>query len=510
MMTVSTEFEVKLEVEPATLRRLNRLRLIKTLKQSPKQASQTTVYFDTANHRLRKKGLTLRVRRAGGRHVQTIKASGNSASIERNEWENEISGPAPDFAIIKGTPVEDLLTKKIRRKLKPAFETRIRRTTYPLLNKETAIELTIDRGKIDNGHSSTPVCELELELKRGDKSRLFEIARTIERAFAAQVSLKSKAERGYELIDGCGGAPVKAVPVQLPPSCNARESFKVIGFSCLKQITDNVPAILKVDPEGVHQMRIGVRRLRAAMSLFKDVLQDDQTARIKAELKWFTAELGPAREFEVLTERAIAPFKERHSRLTDGVASFSKAVTRKHDAALARAKEAVASSRFRSLVFEVTAWLEVGAWTNPADDLVRNRGEVAIKKFAAEQLRRRSRKVRKRGRRLAELNARKRHKLRIRVKKLRYAAEFFSGLFEAKKAIRRQKKFKSALKRLQGGLGDLNDIAVDKNLIAGVDPPRHGFAAGLLTGREEAREKKAMLAAVEGHKDLLKVKSFWR
>lgn len=509
-MTLPIEFEVKLEVEPASLRRLNKLRPIKALKQSPKQASETTVYFDTPNHRLHKEGLSLRVRRTGGRHVQTIKASGNSASIERNEWESEISGPVPDFVIIKGTPVEDLLTKKIRRKLKPAFETRIRKTTYPLVNKETAIELTIDRGKIDNGHSSTPVCELELELKRGDKSWLFETARTIERALAAQVSLKSKAERGYELIDGCGGAPVKAVPVQLPPACNARESFKAIGFSCLKQITDNVPAILKADPEGVHQMRIGVRRLRAAMSLFKELLQDDQTASIKAELKWFTGELGPAREFEVLTEYAIAPFKERHSRLTDGVASFSKAVARKHDAALARAKEAVASSRFRSLVFEVTAWLEVGAWTNPADDLVRSRGEVAIKTFAAEQLRRRSRKVHKRGRRLAELNAKKRHKLRIRVKKLRYAAEFFSGLFEAKKAIRRQKKFKSALKRLQGGLGDLNDIAVDKNLIAGVAPPKHGFAAGLLTGREEAREKKAMLVAVEGHKDFLKVKSFWR
>jgi hypothetical protein len=63
---------------------------------------------------------------------------------------------------------------------------------------------------------------------------------------------------------------------------------------------------------------------------------------------------------------------------------------------------------------------------------------------------------------------------------------------------------------LQGGLGDLNDIAVDKSLIAGVAPSRHGFAAGLLTGREEARENKAMLAAVEGHKDFLKVKSFWR
>jgi triphosphatase len=510
MMTLPTEFEVKLEVEPATLRRLNKLRLIKTLNQSPKQASQTTVYFDTAKHTLRKKGLTLRVRRTGGRHVQTIKASGNSASIERNEWESEISGPAPDFAAIKGTPVEELLTKKVRRELKPAFETRIRRTSYPLINKEAAIELTIDRGKIDNGHSSIPVCELELELKRGEKNRLFEIARTIERALAAQVSLRSKAERGYELIDGCGGAPVKAAPVQLLSACNAREGFKVIGFSCLKQITDNVPAVIKADPEGVHQMRIGVRRLRAALSLFKDVLQDDQTASIKAELKWLAGALTPAREFEVLTERTIAPFKELHSKNPDGVASFSKAVTRKHKAALTGAKDAVVSSRFRSLVFEVTSWLEVGAWTNPADDLVRSRGEVAIKTFAAEQLRRRSRRVRKRGRRLAELDANRRHKLRIRVKKLRYAAEFFTGLFEAKKAMRRQKKFKSALKQLQGGLGDLNDIAVDKSLIAGVAPPKHDFAAGLLTGREEAREKKAMLAAIEGHKDFLKVKSFWR
>jgi len=510
MMNLPTEFEVKLEVEPASLRRLNKLRLIRTLDQSPKQASQTSVYFDTADHKLHKKGLALRVRRTGGRHVQTIKASANSASIERNEWENEISGPAPDLAVIKGTPVEELLTKKIRRKLKPAFETRIRRTTYPLVNKDTAIELTIDRGKIDSGHSSIPVCELELELKRGDKNRLFEIARTIERALVAQVSLKSKAERGYELVDGCRGTPVKAVPVQLSPACNARESFTVIGFSCLKQIIDNAPAVVKADPEGVHQMRIGVRRLRAAMSLFKEILQDDQTATIKAELKWLTGELTPAREFEVLTERAIAPFNERDSRLTDGVASFSKAITRKHKAALARAKDAVVSPRFRSLVFEVAAWLEVGAWTNPADDLVLSRGEVAIKTFAAEQLRRQSRKVRKRGRGLAELNAKKRHKLRIRVKKLRYAAEFFTGLFEVKKAVRRQKKFKSALKRLQGGLGDLNDIAVDKSLIAGVAPSRHGFAAGLLTGREEARENKAMLAAVEGHKDFLKVKYFWR
>jgi triphosphatase len=207
-----------------------------------------------------------------------------------------------------------------------------------------------------------------------------------------------------------------------------------LAFPVLKQITDNVPAVVNGDPEGVHQMRIGVRRLRAAMSLFKEVLQDDQAASIKAELKWFTGELTPAREFEVLNERAIAPFNEPHSRLTDDVASFSNAITRKHKAVLARGKDAVVSSRFRSLVFEVRAWLEVGAWITPADDQVRSRGEVAIKTFAAEQLRRRSRKVRKRERRFAELNAKRRHKLRIRVKKLRYAAQFFTGLFGSKKS----------------------------------------------------------------------------
>src|SRR5262249_18150896 len=158
----------------------------------------------------------------------------------------------------------------------------------------------------------------------------------------------------------------------------------------------------------------------------------------------------------------IVPIKQRHGRFGSGVSSFCRDVTRKHGAALARARGAVASARFRALAFEAAVWLEGGRWMNPA---VRSRGEVPIEVFAAEQLRRRLRKVRKRGKKLAQLDTNKRHKLRIQVKKLRYAAEFFSGLFRDEKAMRRQKKFMPALKRLQDGLGDLNDIAVDERLI---------------------------------------------
>src|SRR5262249_33024000 len=278
----------------------------------------------------------------------------------------------------------------------------------------------------------------------------------------------------------------------------------------VNEALNNVTALGKGEPEGVHQMRIGLRRLRAAMSLFGDLLDDDQTTVIKTELKWLAGELTPAREFEVFTERVIAPIKQRHGKIGNGVSSFCKEVARKRKTASARARDSVESARFRALVFEVAIWLKGGRWTNPPDDLLRRQGEVPIEVFAAEQLRRRLRKVRKRGKQLAQLDVKKRHRLRIQVKKLRYAAEFFSGLFQDKKAVRRQKKFMPALKRLQDGLGDLNDIAVDERLIASAAIPKRAFAAGRLSRREEARESEALSNAIDGYTKLVKAKSFWR
>ena len=176
-MSAHKKFEIKLGVPPSTLRRLSGIPLIKSLSKRPKRATEVSVYFDTDKHKLRKNGLMLRVRRIGKRYVQTIKAAGNSASIERNEWETKITDPQPDLRIISGTPLEPLVNKKVRRTLKPMFKTRVHRTIYPSGDNAGEIELAIDRGKIDTGKGSMPVCELELELKRGNKERLFEIAR---------------------------------------------------------------------------------------------------------------------------------------------------------------------------------------------------------------------------------------------------------------------------------------------------------------------------------------------
>src|SRR5215510_9691210 len=518
VMAVPKEIEIKLELPPTNLPRFKRIPLLQVQKKRSKVATEVSVYFDTDKHKLHKNGVMLRVRRIGNRYVQTIKSIGSAGPFTRDEWESEIASRTPDLLLARGTALEPLLNRKSRRQLKPVFETRVRRTTYPLFSHHSDIALTLDKGKIANGRDFRPLCEIELELKRGDEAELFGLARELIRALPAQLALKSKSERGYDMLAGRDAAPVKAIAIDLMPGATTRDGFKAIGFACLKQMIGNEPALLAGDPEGVHQMRVGLRRLRAAISLFADILQDPQTAALEDALKWLTGELGPARELEVLVTQVVAPVRRRHSRQISGL---SRDLARQRAEALARAQDAVRSPRFRALTLDIAAWLEAGQWTRPQDDLVRDRGDVAIETSAAEQLTRRFRKIRKQGKKLARLDARSRHKLRIQAKKVRYASEFFADLFPGKKAARRRAKFLSALERVQDCLGDLNDIAVHEDRITAIADRRgqgrrrrgsskRAFAAGLLTGREDARLDTVLASASDAHAALAKIKPFWR
>ena len=209
------------------------------------------------------------------------------------------------------------------------------------------------------------------------------------------------------------------------------------------------------------------------------------------------------------------PVKRRHPRW-HGIPSLSQDLAEKRKSAHTRAQDAVTSARFHALTFETAAWLETGRWTKPRDALIRDRGDVAIEIFAAEQLTRRWRKVRKKGQALAQLDAPSRHRLRIRAKKLRYATEFFAGLFPSNRRSKRQDEFLRALECLQDALGDLNDIAVHEDLMMAMGMRRRrvnlgrAFAAGVLTGREDARLDTAMAAATEAYAELVTVKPFWR
>jgi inorganic triphosphatase YgiF len=522
-MSPPREVELKLEVPVASVSRLTRSSLLRAAgKKSSRPATLVSVYFDTDKLKLRNKGLSLRVRRIGRRHVQTIKQENGEGAVlfTRNEWEREIAGRQPDLVAARDTSLEPIFSKKLSRGLKPVFETRVRRTVYPIHSGDSEIELSIDKGTIEAGRQSSLLCEVELELRRGESAELFKLARTLAEDVPVQLAVRSKAERGYALIAGANYEVVKAAPVALTPDCSRQAAFQAIARACLRQLVANQPAMLSGDAEGLHQMRVALRRLRAAISLFADILLDPQTQAMKDEFKWISGEFGPARELDVFIKRVVKPVADDKPN-GPGVAVLTKDLQQRREEAFARACAAVESARFRGLVLDVASWIEAGGWTGSTDDFSRLLREQPIVPAAADELRRRWKKILKTGAQLDELDPQRRHKMRIQAKKLRYASEFFSGAFPGKKVMRRRKGFVAGLEKLQDALGDLNDIAVHEGLSERIvdaqdatGKQREGrakkaFAAGRLSGREEARIASVLKDAERAYRAFAKAKPFW-
>ena len=400
-----------------------------------------STYFDTRKHKLKRRGLLLRVRQTDGKHIQTIKKT-SGAQFGRGEWETEIAGRTPDLDEANGTPLQRLASNKLRRKLKPIFETSVHRITMPVRTKRSELELAIDHGRIVAAGHTSRIEEVELELKTGPARDLFRVAKALERKLAAELCLRAKADQGYDLVNGKRAQAVFAEPIELEKRMSAIEGFQVIARSALRHFSGNLDAIRKLDPEGVHQMRVGLRRLRAAISLFSKALATAKTEKIKTELRWLTNELAPARELDVFLEEKIGPVAREITPQRGGKA-IAKQFADKRAEALEQARKAVDSPRCRALLIDVLAWIEAQ----------RGRTDVAnseLGEFAAKLLDRRMRKAHKDAGKLQEMTAPERHKFRIRMKKLRYAAEFFESLFRSKRQRKALARLSKHTKKISG------------------------------------------------------------
>jgi len=512
--------ELKLELDPSHAARLRRHLGGRLEGAKPAQKKLVSVYFDTPDLRLRRNGVSLRVRRADGKHIQTIKDGNGSAAglFDRAEWEQNISGPLPDLEAAKDTALEPLLSGEAAT-LRPAFETRIERSQYRLTSRGSDIEIALDQGEVDTGDRRSPLCELELELKDGDAAELFQVARTIGKGIPLRLSLKSKADRGYELVDNSVGGPEKAAGVHLSATTTAAEGFEIVARECLKQVLANEATTVRGDGEALHQMRIGLRRLRAAISTFGSVVKDRPGERIKSELRWISRKLSPARDLDVLVAEVLAPLRRHHPN-DAGVAAVCRDFDRRRSRAHKAAVTAICSPRFRGLVFDVAEWIQVGPWRRSDDALQQSRRDQSVAALAADELRRRRRKIRKKAKSLRELSTPGRHKLRIRAKKLRYAIEFFTDVFPAKKQAKRSKAALASLKELQDALGALNDVATREKIASRVAlsrrrKPRRGegrekaFAAGVIVGSQEARVQHTLKDGESASARFAAVKRFW-
>jgi inorganic triphosphatase YgiF len=505
------EIEVKLATASNHLQAMQKAPLLRNASR-PRARLLDSVYFDTPHRKLRKHGISWRIRREGESYTQTIKCERPSVDgmMGRGEWEAEVAGPEPDLVAARRSDASPLLPKKLRRNLKPVFETQVERKALSLRSRGSEVELSFDEGCVRTEQESEEISELEIELKAGSRAELFRLAREFARTAPVRLMLRSKAARGYGLIDGRSATAAKAGAVELRRRADAVTAFARIAESCLRQVIDNWEAVNRADAEGIHEMRIGLRRLRAALSLFKDLLQGPELANIKAGLKWLTDELASARQLDVLETRAIGPMRASKA----SIHSFDRLdeeMARRRGEAEDRAKATISSVRFRDLLPETAEWIETGSWRSSI-------GDHRMDRLAREMLSRRAAKLLKRGRKLRELSVGKRHKLRIAAKKLRYGVEFFADLFPKARARRARKDFLHALKRLQGRLGSLNDIAAHQQYcvsLARETPPANGkaeiaFLAGAISAKEEARIDALLRASERAYDDLIEARTFWK
>ena len=236
-----------------------------------------STYYDTPDLALKRRGISLRVREQDSRFIQTVKmvgVGGVGDLLSRGEWEDELAENSPDP---QASQSGGHLPEGIAENLRPLFATDVTRTLVAIEPAPaTRIAAAIDEGQIRAaGRSGTePISEIELELGSGDAAALYEVAMRLLEVAPIQIEPRSKSERGYRLGEGAVAAPpvVHAAPVVLDPMMSVEAALQEIGRACLAHLLHNEAAALEKQPEGVHQMRVAVRRMRSAISSFKKLL----------------------------------------------------------------------------------------------------------------------------------------------------------------------------------------------------------------------------------------------
>lgn len=357
---------------------------------------------------------------------------------------------------------------KRRRPLKPQFITDVRRREWPIQFGDTELRVALDLGEITSPRGSVPVCEAEIELISGDAARIYDVARRLHRSVSFTVEAQSRAARGYALAGNLLPSPQKAARVVLRRRMTVAEAFVEIGRSCLIQIRANEAcASLGEDPEGVHQLRVGLRRMRAVFVALRHHLDDGKRQAINAELRWIARECGHARSWDVFIALA---------RRFDGEPEFAnlmKEAEAERISAYSRMRKVIASRRYTEIMLKLDAMWDGGGRTQLVDSARLRDLDEPIGHFARRTIKRLHKKLHKFGDGLGSHSPKDLHHLRIRAKRLRYVGEFFRSLFPPKLGS----AYLTALERVQGRLGTLNDANCMCELIGQLDR-RRGEAIG--------------------------------
>jgi triphosphatase len=247
--------------------------------------------------------------------------------------------------------------------------------------------------------------------------------------------------------------PRKAPRIALHRDITAGGAFTTIAWACLDHMAHNETVFLRTrDPEALHQLRVGARRLRSAFSLFRQILREDpQALRLKAELRAQALPLGRLRDLDVLLESVFDP---ETADIDPAAATMRAELLLEQKVASDEAAAILDSVAWRRLIGEITAWLHDGKWARKANH---KRRDQSARRLARQSLGRFLGRVDTLGTDLAQRTPRERHQVRIEGKKLRYGSEFLGSLFPDRAVD--HDDLVLALSQMQEHLGRLNDIA---------------------------------------------------
>ena len=475
------ERELKFAADRRTLRAALASPLLGGEMGPPAWRRLKSVYFDTADGDLAEARVALRMRRSAGGWTMGFKRAGQSA-FEREETEVKAGSALPDLSLFDAAVarrIEDLAGGE---PLAPKFGADIRRAARTIEAGGATIEVAFDQGFLFAGERRENAAEIELELKSGPPEALFDLGLALIEAFPARLCAASKAERAHALIAGKPAEPVRADDAALPADASLDDAIAILLRACLMHFLMNLAALDKGDRvEAVHQMRVAMRRLRSALGLFAATVPSAALIALRAETKRIGAALGEARDWDVFVGRLrdgdLARFSGEPG--FDRLLAAAGAKAAKSEAAVARLAGDKTFDRFALRLERLAA---ARGWREDVSQEALAALDQPIEAFAAASLDRLRRKARKRGRGFRSLTPSEHHALRIAVKHVRYATEFFGAIFHTESAARR---YARAAARLQDRLGELNDAQIALRLVKALGPVGKGraaYAAGLVTG----------------------------
>ncbi len=496
---MSLETELKLYIAPEDYNKLVQHPLLQSASRTQTQQLYNS-YFDTPKHDLLQQGIGLRVRHIGERRLQTIKTAGKAVGglHKRQEWENEITADTPDYSKFpkKALPVK----KKTLKQIEVIFTTNFQRTTWDLrLEDGSEIEVALDEGKVESKTAECPLSELELELKAGTPEQLYKVALILQKDIPLMIENKSKAERGYALHQAQTLTFHKAGVVELHSKMTAEQAFIHIISHCILHLQANEDMVLYgEDIEGVHQMRVALRRLRSCLHLYKALIPYETHTELRNEIKWISEVLGVARDWDVFS---INLQKIQSPTLKD----LKSTVANLQAQAYVEVRQAMRSQRYSRLLLLLGQWLTERYWRQNLKASTLQDLDSPIKDFATKILNKHYRRVSKQAKNLSQLNPEQLHNLRISIKKMAYGTRFFTALYPSEAA----RAYAKSLSHLQDELGILNDTNVANDLLDKAELDNNAPARHFLKGwyaHQEMTHKNALGTAWQA---FLKTRRFW-